>query len=436
MRQLRFAPLAALLLTGVAACTDAPTAPGSAAPTFAKNKPPKGEGRGSEGRGVLHRYVAIGTSVSMGWRSDGVYAPFQETSWPAQLARLAHREMSLPLIAAPGCRSPLVAPLAAGVRLSGESAATPAPQLACAPNLPDVTLPAQNVAINAARTRDALFTTPENVADASNRQLYARVLASGQTQVTAMLAQNPKLASVELGGNDLLDARVGLYLPGVTVVPVDVWEPLYVRVVDAVESTAKHGLLVGLIDDALSFPAFRRGAELWDARATFAPFNVQVSPDCEGSGNVLFVPVRVPTAVATGVARAREGLAPVELSCVNAPSATGIQDFVLSPAEIGLLNAQLAAMNAVIRREAERRGFAYFALGALYEQANGKGPFNAVTLMTSPEPYGPLISLDGVHPSTAGHQVLADAAARALNATYRLGIPTSSGGAATLIAQQ
>ena len=144
----------------------------------------------------------------------------------------------------------------------------------------------------------------------------------------------------------------------------------------------------------------------------------------------------MPTAVATGVARARAGASAATLSCANAPSASGVQDFVLAPAEIEQLNAQLAAMNAVIRREADRRGFAHFALSALYDEANSKAPFSAVTLMTSAEPYGPLISLDGVHPSTAGHQLLADAAARALNATYRLGIPTSSAGATMLAAAQ
>ena len=40
----------------------------------------------SEGRGIFQRYVAIGTSISMGWQSDGVIASTQETSWPAQLA--------------------------------------------------------------------------------------------------------------------------------------------------------------------------------------------------------------------------------------------------------------------------------------------------------------------------------------------------------------
>src|SRR6266496_4394691 len=55
----------------------------------------------SEGRGVFQRYVAIGTSISMGWQSDGVFFVTQATSWPAQLAALGGRTLSQPYIAAP-----------------------------------------------------------------------------------------------------------------------------------------------------------------------------------------------------------------------------------------------------------------------------------------------------------------------------------------------
>ncbi|HET7458150.1 MAG TPA: hypothetical protein VFJ74_10910 [Gemmatimonadaceae bacterium] len=401
----------------LAACGDA----ASTSPTA----PPSARANESGGRGDFQRYVAIGTSVSMGWRSDGVFADFQETSWPAQLARMAGREMSLPLIADPGCRSPLVAPLAAGVRRSGEAAATPAPLLSCAPLLDGVVLPAQNLAINAALTRDALFTTPENVTDASNARLYSRVLPSGATQVSAMIAQNPKIVSVEFGANELLGAREGAYQPGVTVVPTAYWEPQYMTLLDDVQGVAQKAVLAGLVDRVEDFPAFRTGAELYAARATFAPFNVAVSTDCDGSTNLLFVPVRVPVAVANGVGRARAGLGPYTLSCANAPSSTGIKDYVLDVSDVAAIDAQLAAMDAIILREANARGFAYFRLNALYGETVTKAPFNAVTLMTSAEPYGPYVSLDGVHPSAAGAEVIAHAAAAALNARYDMGIGTS-----------
>lgn len=173
---------------------------------------------------------------------------------------------------------------------------------------------------------------------------------------------------------------------------------------------------------------------LWNARATFAPFNVAVSGDCEHSTNLLFVAVRVPVAVATGAYYKMNGLGQYTLSCANAPSATGIQDYVLDANEVAGVNAQLAAMNQVIRQEAQQRGFAYFPLGALYEDVVVKAPFNAITLMTSNQPYGPYVSLDGIHPTAAGQTVLAQAAARALNETYGFGIPVSSG--ASLLASR
>jgi lysophospholipase L1-like esterase len=387
------------------------------------------EGHGSEGLGVFHRYVAIGTSISMGVQSDGVYAATQETSWPAQLARLAHNELSLPRISFPGCASPLKETLATGVRLSNESAALPFLSRACAPNEPDVTLPAGNVAIDGARTDQALSATPENP-DPGHATQYPRVLPPGMSQVTAMESQHPKIVSVELGGNDILGARDGYYLPGVNVVPTAYWALKYREVVTRVDAAAKHAVLVGLVDDVRSFPSFRTGADLWNARATFAPFNVAVSADCTNSTNLMFIAIRVPVAVATGAAYAKGGIGPYTLSCASAPSSTGITDYVLDADDIIAVNAQLADMNAVIRNEAATRGFAYFPLGALYEGVVTKAPFNAITFMTSTQPYGPYISLDGLHPTAEGARVLADAAATALNRTYHLNIPTSTGAAA------
>ena len=109
--------LITLAAFALAACADSPTAPHASTrslETAPRVLVPDGEGD-------FHRYVAIGTSVSQGWRSDGVNAGSQQTSWPAQLARLATRELSLPLIAGPGCGAPLMAPLGSGLRIGGES---------------------------------------------------------------------------------------------------------------------------------------------------------------------------------------------------------------------------------------------------------------------------------------------------------------------------
>ena len=400
---------AALSLLSVAACSDS-IAP-ARTPHTALSPASDADLDRSGGRGVFNRYVAIGTSVSMGWQSDGVVAATQETSWPEQLAELAHRTITQPYIDGTGCRSPLIAPLASGRRVSGEGAGQDPATLSCSPLRADVVQPVQNLAINAATTADALFTTPENTTDASNRQLIGRVLQPGMTQVSSMIAQNPKLVSVELGGNEVLNARSGIVIPGVTVVPFATWAPLYDQVLDEVGSVAKEAVIVGLIDDVASFPAFRRGDEMWQTRAYFGALHVTVADDCAGSANLLFVPVVVPTAVGRAAV-----LGSSKLDCAD--SGMTKQDFVLSPAEAGAVNALLAQMNAHIREEAERRGFAYFALQELYGRSDIKGPFNPIALMTSLEPYGSYISLDGVHPTAAGARILAEAAARALDARY------------------
>lgn len=408
------------------ACADSATGPRPDALPFGAS------GDVVDAAGDFHRYVAVGTSVSQGWRSDGVNGASQQTSWPAQLAQLAGRELSLPLIGSPGCGAPLIAPLAGGTRLGGELAAAPLLSRTCAPNEAGVTLPAGNVAISGARTSQALASTPEQP-DPNYAPLYARILPPGMSQVTAMEAQNPKIVSVELGANEVLGTRDGAYVPGQTVVPVAFWAPAYRQVVDRVARVAKHAVLVGLIDHAINFPAFRTGAELWAARGTFAPFYVTVSENCSvspGSDNVLFVPVRVPLAAAQGAAAARAGQPPAVLSCANAPAVdangVAIRDYVLGVSDIAQLDAQFAEMNAIIRAEAEAHGFAYFALSALYEQANTKAPFSAITMLTSSEPYGSLISLDGLHPSADGSRVLAEAAAGALAVRYNMAFPNLS----------
>lgn len=44
-------------------------------------------------------------------------------------------------------------------------------------------------------------------------------------------------------------------------------------------------------------------------------------------------------------------------------------------------------------------------------------------MLTSAQPFGPLVSLDGLHPSAEGSRVLAQAAAAALAAKYNMVFP-------------
>ena len=366
----------------------------------------------SEGRGVFQRYFAIGTSVSMGWRSDGVVAASQATSWPAQLAAMANRTLAQPYIGGFGCPAPLAAPLASFRRISGEPLLVPpGTSLACAPLAAGVTLPVDNVAISGATTLDALMKTPETSGEPASGGLYHRVLQPLHTQVSTMLEANPKIVSVELGGAEVLGALSGIVAPGASIVPYAVWQPAYDQVLDKVGSITKMAVLVGL-SDARDIPAMRTGNDLWLDRLEFAAANIAVSTDCNGSLNWIFLSFKLPPVLAA----AAHG--PVTLSC--AESASNVADFILTPTEMGLLNAQIGMMTGHIQSEADKRGYAFFTLGAI---STPKAPFSLTTLLTSPTPFGPLFSLDGLHPSAAGSALLARAAAKAINDKYNLGIP-------------
>ena len=399
--KIRLVALATAALS--AACSDAtqttaPTQSPAAAPSNTRT-------HGGE------KYVAIGTSISMGWASNGVYAGSQLVSFPVQLRFGSVPRMSLPLIESPGCTSPLVAPLGAGLRLSGESAAG---STVCAPNADGVTLPTQNVALAGALTIDALLTTPATAP--SDQPWYARVLPSGTTQVSAALSQSPTLVSVELGGNDILGTSSGLVVPGVTFVPYPYFAQALDAVLEAVGSAGPRALIVGLMTDGTKLPAFRRGDEIWADRLEFAALHVDVSSDCQGSDNWINVPVKSLEMAFTGAFTYANNLPNPVYSCADVP---GTQDLVLTPADIATLNTQLGQMTSLAAQEAAARGYAFISLGALYDRPDVKPPvYSVISQLTSASPYGPYVSLDGVHPSALGHAVLANAAAQALNKTY------------------
>ena len=92
-----------------------------------------------------------------------------------------------------------------------------------------------------------------------------------------------------------------------------------------------------------------------------------------------------------------------------------------TPADMSAINARMAAINTHIQAQAAANGYAYFALSALYDLP--KGSLDMYKVLFSSTPFGPNMSLDGVHPNAAGQTILANAAVAAVNARYGTVIP-------------
>ncbi len=353
----------------------------------------------------MNRYVAMGTSVSMGVASDGVTAASQQTSWPALLAADVGAEFGLPLIDAPGCTPPLVAPLQ-GLRRADNSLITEV--TTCSANVAGFNLPEQNVAITGATAQNAVGTTPAG----SSRPIYSRVLRDGQTQVSAMRSMSPTFVSVEFGASDLLPALNGLATDATS---LGGFASSYSSIITSLGQTTAQAILVLLPTDVRDFPGLRTAAEIGLQRAAFATRNVSVNANCDASPNHVSLQYRIVPVLATGAARAAAGQGPADLSCADV---AGGRDGILSPAEVTTLNALAVQMNAHITGRATAGGFATFSLGALYDTVKDGIAFDLNSVLTSPTPFGPLISLDGVHPTAAGQAVLASAAKAAIIQTY------------------
>ena len=359
---------------------------------------------------VFARFVALGTSNSMGVQSAGIFAAGQQAAWPAELARRAGAAFSLPLLQDPGCGPPLLPPLASDLVLVGAfgNDLVTTVMNTCAPLRTSVTLPANSVAISGADVHDALTATVESKMALSARvgTLYSRVLPPGKTQVTAMLAQNPTFVSVELTANEVLPASTGRVE---AMTPYDNWVSDYDQVLAAVKSTGARAVLVGLPTNAAQFPSIRSSREFFNQWPALLGLGITVSLSCYFSTNQLFVPGYLLTLVSK---------APTTATCANVP---GVVDYVLTSSDLSAINTRIAQINAHVQAKATENGWAYFNLDPVY--ALPKPSFSVTNLLFSNQPFGAYVSLDGVHPSAAGQSLLASAAVKAINAKYGLAIP-------------
>jgi lysophospholipase L1-like esterase len=297
---------------------------------------------------------------------------------------------------------------------------------------PNITLPTNNVAIDGATTyaahrvtRDTVTAAPTTIEPDQRKRLYAAVLAPGRSQVTAMMVQNPTLVSVELGANEALRAVTGgILIPATryrqpdgtfTFYPITVWQPEYDAIVDSVAKTGAKALLVS-VPKIPSLVGLYPGDDFWNDRAAFQSFGIIVNADCQGNTNQIYALPKVLGALATNPK-------PVNFSCTDNPAAA---DFILTPADITTINDLIDAMNAHISGQASSHSWAYLDLNAaLGGFVAVRSRFSLPTFLGCTRPFGQYISLDGIHPNADGQQMIANAAADALNAKYGFEIPTN-----------
>lgn len=364
------------------------------------------------GGAMFARYVSLGNSITAGYQSGGINDSTQLQSYAVLLAaQMGHRvgaTYNVPLLNAPGCPPPLTN-LLTGARVGGGTSTT------CLVRSTEIPPFLNNVAVPGAEVVDAI----NNLDPSSNPNTLTSLFLGGRTQLEAAAQVRPSFVSVWLGNNDVLGAALarnaGLATPAAT------FASRYDTVMTRLDGMGvTNGVLLG-VPNVTRIPHFNPGQFYLGLKlAGQLPANYNVA-NCQpaaqgGAGDVTLVPFSYGFGVL--FAQAAAG-ATVTLDCFNDAQ-------VLTLTEIGTITALVSAYNTTIKNAADARGWAWVNADSALAAMKAAGQIPTVPNLTDPTgaPFGPLFSLDGIHPNAAAHKLLANLAIAAINAKYATTLQT------------
>ena len=175
------------------------------------------------------------------------------------------------------------------------------------------------------------------------------------------------------------------------------------------------GLLIGVANTSVIAAVFPVDSLLNDP-VLDAEFNaaagttVPIASDCVGAHALVSIDI---------IAAIRAHQVPAAIGCATT------DPFTLNTLKQGVITASVTAYNAHIQSVATSNGFAYVNVNPLIARLKAQGLISTVPNFLSPtSPFGPLITLNGVHPSAVAQQILANAFITAINAKYGSAIDT------------
>jgi lysophospholipase L1-like esterase len=375
------------------------------------------------GGALFQRYVAMGNSITAGFQSAGINDSTQQRSYAVLLSKAMGTSFVYPSLLGGGCPGPFTNNVT--------QARVPTGPTGCDLRANN-TVP-NNLAVPGARATELLsnFGVP-----VSSSNALTLLFLGGKTQIERMTELQPTFVSAWIGNNDVLGSLTSQTNPGdpTLVTPLAQFTAQYDSILDAIDATGAKAVLISVAD--VSVIPYASKAAIWyclknggcppplppqnPALAGIPTFTVNVN--CApipptGGGLAILVPWTI------GLTKVKTAIAgvPASIDC-------SVDNEVVTTAELVGLVTAVQGFNAHIQAEATTRGMAYFdinpTLGALV--ANGTIPAFpniAGALAGQSVTFGPLFTLDGVHPSSTAHQVVADSLAATINAKFSTALP-------------
>lgn len=386
---------------------------------------------------LFRTYMALGTSLGAGIESGGINDSTQRDAYTFRLAEamglLPGTNWEYPSFRYPGCPAPY-ANILTGQRVGN-------PTTACYLRDPASASPfIHNLSIPSARAEHILDITALTYPATDSLKL-AQFITGGRNPIDVVESVVPTFVTLEVGANDVLGAATRGDATLLTTVAA--FQTAFEAIADRLDAIGAE-VAMSNIPNVTVIPHFTRAAVLWCLNTGLCPgvpatlpfsspffvIDVSCAPGAAGGvGDSYLLTFPATGAITNTLAAGRAATlnCATDVATVQPPApAPAVPEFpagaTINVAEYGTITQRVTDLNTYLAAEAAARNYAYVDInGALAAQAALIPPIPQFT--TPAALFGPLFSLDGIHPNRAGYAIMANTFRVAINTRFATTLP-------------
>lgn len=371
-------------------------------------------------------YVAVGNSLTAGMQSGGVVEEFQRYSFPNLIAaQLGTTSFVQPLIPAPGTGAIMTLRSISPVSIvTGEvnvtlpaNASHPAPyhNLGVPGAILFDAIDESSIAQRAQQRGNPYYLLYMRDQDLFGKSLIEQALKLKPTVMTFWLGANDVLGYVTSGGTRGTNTGAGGGEPGKLPTETVVFRTLYATALNTIKTASPATkVIVGTIPNPTIIPYCtvvpRKIPNPQNPTQLLSIYYKKNDGSVEEVGNDDYVLL---------TAKAQ-----IEIGGFGFTRANPLESaYVLDKDEVAIARAATNEFNTIIKEEAAKVGYAVADVASEFETIARDGYHAAGESYSFAYISGGLFSLDGIHPTSRGHGVLANIFIASMNKTYGANIP-------------
>lgn len=360
-------------------------------------------------RAEIKKYVALGDSISAGFQDGGLVDDYQNESFPKLLSlQLGISDFQQPLISQPG-----IPPIMVIKSLYPSIVIVPKPGLGVPLNL-TLPRPYDNLAVPGANTYNLLST----VTDGGG--MHDLILRGLGTQLQQAISLKPDLLTLWIGNNDVLKAVLaGRVIEGVTLTPFSNFQSYYTQIITALRGNASAKIVIANIPDVTSIPYVT-------ALPIYLVDPQTRKPVIVGGNLVYLIGPKGTLSPGDYITLPAANYLAQGIGIPTFAGGTGLplpDEVVLDKDEVSAIRARTQQLNDFLKNIASTNNIPILDVNSLLLKAAKEGIVVGGVRLTTAFLTGGLFSLDGVHPSSLGHAIVANEFIKLINQTYEYEIP-------------